>query len=88
MKERSQGRNPSRAGILRILLGDDMLKAKPGKAVVKKREEAAGRVASAQSKPTSARGDVGGGGKGGKTESLADMEARIEAREKAEGRSR
>ena len=85
MAERAQGRNPTRAGILRILLGDDMLKAKPGKEVAKKKAEAAGRVASSQSKPLSAKGDAGSS-KGGKEETLEQMRERIIAREKAEGR--
>jgi len=62
---RGQGANASRGDILKYFLGDALLeqRAKSGGS----KERASGRMTSAQGKPVSAKGDVSGGARGGKT---------------------
>lgn len=79
LSQRKLGRNPSRELLIRVKLGDEQLNAKPGKALAKKKASAAGRVASAKGAPLSVRG--GAGSSSSKGDSLADLKARILARE-------
>ena len=82
-QERKAGRNPSREALLRLKLGDDLLNAKPSKTLPKEKVAAAERVAAAQGKPVSGRGDAGSKKKD--DDSLESLKARILAREAKQG---
>ena len=61
--ERAQGRNPDREVILKYLVGNDVLE-RAGRAAPAQRNGAARRLASQQTRPTGARGDVAARGRG------------------------
>lgn len=56
---RNKGTNTSREELLKWIIGDEALKAKPSKAAVVKKEAAAVRVSAAKGKSTSANSDSG-----------------------------
>ena len=76
--ERAAGRNPDREVILKFLVGNDVLE-RASRAAPAQRNGAAARVASQQTRPTGARGDVAAKGRRPQPGSLEADIALVEA---------